>query len=293
MEIVKTQVVIIGAGLVGSLTAKVLREAGYDSLILDMEHPYAASKCSFGIWKDGWVNDAIRKEYEAGMSTLEKYAGEREVLELFNMKKEKIDEFYYINPAKVLNEEFLPAEVLSVENNKVKFVMEGQKYMAKATVAVVVCAGAFTQELLENSGYKNAPQMDKLWGATMDVDMEIEESRIMEWAPYKQCILYKTNGKKFVFGDGATVKNPQENDPRVKKASARLQEHLDMVTQIKVPNEKIRSVKQGYRPYLKKGTPKFINKHDKRLFSATGGAKNTTILCGFMAQEVLKQIKKL
>ena len=293
METVKTQVIIIGAGLVGCMTSKVLEDAGYSTLIIDMEHPYAGSKCSFGIWKDGWVNKVIRKEYEEGLDTLEKYAGEKVTIELFNMTKERVDEFYYVDCDNIMNEDFLPAEVTRIENNRVEFTMEGQKMVGKATVAVVVAAGAFTQTILEDSGYDNAPKLDVLWGATMDVRMPIDESRIQEWAPYKQCILYKVNDKKFVFGDGATVKNPKVDDPRVKKASTRLQEHLNMTTMASVPNSKIKAVNEGYRPYLSKGTPNFINKHDRRLISATGGAKNTTILCGFMAQEVLKTIKKI
>jgi hypothetical protein len=96
-----------------------------------------------------------------------------------------------------------------------------------------------------------------------------------------------------LFGDGSTVKNPKKMDPRVGMASERLLTHLNDITGTNIDNDKIVAVNEGYRPYLPKGESRFVRKHDEKLYSATGGAKSTTILCGHMAKQVMKKINKV
>lgn len=289
-ESLRPDVVIIGSGLVGCMTAKHIRSKGLTTMIIDMKHPMAASKCCFGNFKEGWINESIKPEFGDGLALLNKYTGGIKEITLFNVKKEREDDFFIADFEKILDETVCIGEVVSIKNNIVSYITAGANMRAIAKKAVIVCAGAFTQEILENSGYDNAPKLDKLYGATIHVNMNIEENRITEWSPYKQSVLLK-RGKGFVFGDGFTVKNPTVKDPRVKKGSERLQVHMNELVGITVPNDKIQEVREGYRPYLKKGTKNFVNQHDDRLFSATGGAKNTMILCGHMAKQVWEKIK--
>ncbi len=48
----RTDVIIVGAGLFGSMTAKYLRKKGFEVVIIDRVDPMAASKGSMGIWKE-------------------------------------------------------------------------------------------------------------------------------------------------------------------------------------------------------------------------------------------------
>ncbi len=143
-------------------------------------------------------------------------------------------------------------------------------------------------------GYdENLPVVDKQWGITYMVDMKVDHSRISQWAPYRQNVLLKLGKKKFIFGDGVTVKNPKEGDVRIEPAEKRAKMHLNETTFMTVPKKKI-TVLKGYRPYLGKGgSGKFVNQHDEALFSATGGAKNSTILCGHIAKQLWRKLKKL
>ena len=285
-------VIIIGGGLVGCMTAKYLRSKGLTIKIIDSGHPLAASKCCFGNFKEGWINESIRHEFEDGLSLLNKYSGGLKEITLFNVKKEKEEEFWIADYRKILDETICVGEVVGIKNKTIEYISAGENFKETAKEAIIVCVGAFTQELLEQCGYKNAPKMDRLYGATIHVDMKIEENRITEWCPYKQSVLLKRDNG-FVFGDGFTVKNPKPKDDRIKDGSERLQKHMNELVGITVPNDKIKEVREGYRPYLQKGTKNFVNKHDKNLFSATGGAKNTLILCGHMAKQVWKQIQKI
>lgn len=284
----KSDVIIIGAGLVGSMTARYLNKKGYSTTIIDREDVYAASKCSFGVFKDGWVNENIRDFVDEGVSFLEKVCGKVEEIPFFDMKREIESPMKYVDCNKILMTEYIKGDVDKVKDNKV-WLGDGTKFVAKK--AVVIAAGAFTDKLLVRSNYGSIRNIDSYWGATLDVNLKIDENRIMEWAPYKQCVLVR-NGKGFVFGDGASVKNPKSADPRIEKVSIRLIQHLNDTVGSNVNNDNITSLKEGLRPYLPKGQYEYAVKHDDRLISVTGGAKNTTILCAHMAKQVYKLIKQ-
>lgn len=274
----KSDIIIIGAGLFGSMTAKYMKKKGLNVILIDCEQEMAASKCSFGVWKEGWINKTIKTEVAEGLPLLEEFAGIKKE-EFFNMDKEILEPMFYVDCRKILNEKYLKETVVSIKNNIVKT----NKGEHTSTKAVIVCAGVWTPELLK--GYKNVPKVDIAWGATMDYSQNIDSSRYKTWAPYRQSILLKVDEKKFVFGDGATVKNPKTEDPRIEAASTRLVLHAaDVIGSSDI--SKITSVKEGYRPYLAKGFGSMVNQHDSKLFSATGGAKNSTILCGWVAKSL-------
>ena len=124
------------------------------------------------------------------------------------------------------------------------------------------------------------------------VDAEVEENRIREWAPYRQCVLIR-HLEGFSFGDGCAVKNPKSrHDERVGKASTRILKNLHDTLGTSVDPDKITEVREGYRPYLRKGSPSFVVKHNDWLFSATGGAKNSTILCGHIALSLYSLLQR-
>ena len=285
----KTDVIIVGGGLFGSMTALHLQKKGMDVLVIDSAHPMAASKCSFGVWKDGWVNEVIRAEVDYGMPLLERYTEVKDV-EFFNTKKGVVEIFRKADCSTLLNAA-VPRKEGEVTALGKRFVsVNGEVIQAKR--AVVVAAGVWTPQVLSLcAGIDHLPSVDMIWGATLDVRIKLEENRIQEWAPYRQSVMVQEEGY-FRFGDGATVKNPKGvADPRLDKASTRLIQHLNDIVGVTVNPDKITAVHEGYRPYMKKGTPSLVNKHFDWLFSATGGAKNSTILCGYVAREIHSHIQ--
>lgn len=292
----KVDVVIVGAGLFGSMTARLLENMGYETVVIDAGEPMAASKCSFGVWKEGWINPIIRAEVDHGRGLLENIGGIEEV-EFANLKNGKYEVFQRTDCSKILLQKkeanLIPCKVSSMRAKEVLY--DDDRLVVTAKKAVIVAAGVWTSQVLGlMNGLKNVPQVDSLWGATLDVGLKVEENRVLEWAPYKQCVLVRNKtGNAFSFGDGCTVKNPKKGDPRIEKASNRILTNLYNIVGTRVSNDKITDVKEGYRPYLKKGSPNFINQHAPWLFSATGGAKNSTILCGHIALKLYEKIKDL
>lgn len=285
-------IIIVGSGLFGSMTAKYFRKKGLECLIIDNKQPMAASKCSFGVWKEGWINEKIRAEVDISLPILQEFFTIEEK-EFFNMDKQEVEVMSFLDCSQILNEPFEELTVKSIVDKRVicsgvDEVLGEVEVVLNAKKAVIVCAGIWTAELLSN--YSTAPKLDNHYGATLEFKQKIDMSRFGQWAPYRQNVLLKLSEKKFVFGDGATVKNPKDNDERVKKVSDRLVTHAaDTIGTLNPEN--ISKVNEGYRPYLAKGgSGKFVNKHDEGLYSATGGAKNSTILCGFIAQELYRLV---
>ena len=78
------------------------------------------------------------------------------------------------------------------------------------------------------------------WGAVLEFNTYIDMSRYQTWAPYKQSVLLKLNDRKFLFGDGSTVKNPSKEDPRIEKVSNRLISHsIDLIGSSSVIEKKV------------------------------------------------------
>lgn len=288
----KHDVVVIGAGLFGAATARLLAKQGYDVAVVDSNERFAASKCSFGVWKDGWV-DKVKPYLAEGLDLLDEFCGGIETREFFDLGKEDVvHQFFYADCFKIMtlgpDITVYPHKVHTVQRKAVNL-FNGDQITAKK--AVIIAAGAYTDNILTQSGFKPRG-IDIYWGATMNVNMHIDECRIFEWAPYKQSILHVLDENNFQFGDGSTVKNPKGDDPRLNKTSERLQLHMNDVVGINVPHEKIVDVREGYRPYIPKGQS-FINHHGDRIYSATGGAKNSTLVCTYVAQELFKIIQDL
>lgn len=289
----KPDYIVIGAGLFGSAIAKALIAKGEVVLIVDSRHPMAASKCSFGIWKDGWINQTIQPFVAAGMADLERIADGIKEVEFYNVEKDRIDIFKQIDCSKILvgKEDVLVGEVKDInKGNIVLDLPDGERIDVEYKKGVIVAAGAMTPHVLSLAEKAtNIHEIDKNWGATLDLNIKLDGNRMSQWAPYRQSVLVKI-GNHYSFGDGATVKNPKISDPRIEKASNRLLTHLEDILTVGIDPEKITAVNEGLRPYLKKGTTSFINQHAPWLWSATGGAKNSTILCTYVGNELVKHI---
>jgi len=289
----KCDVIVIGRGLFGSMIYNLLNESGLDVVIIDSNEPMSASKCSFGVWKEGWINDVIKKEANSGMGILDRFAEGIKDIQLYNIKKDRLEDFKKVDCSKILvKDEYEWGRIVSIKNKVVRYHVntDGEIVEIAARRAIIVAAGAWTTDVLKLAGIKeNLPKIDRVWGATLDLKLQLEENRILEWAPYRQSVLVRMNGH-FCFGDGATVKNPKISDVRVENASNRLLNHLNDIVGVNVSPDRIIDVNEGYRPYLKKGTTSLVNNHNDWLISATGGAKNSTILCGYVARTVLDML---
>lgn len=287
----KTSVVIVGAGLFGSAVSKMLKAKGFNDVILiDSKKKGAASKCSAGVWKDSWINKSIRNQYDISLPVIEKNFGLEEVSFVTEKGSEK---FLYTDKDWILEsgDNIIDVDVVKVSNLGVVVNVGGVEQKILASKAVVVACGAYTDILLLNSGYPLIG-INRLWGTCLHLDSSIKiENKMSVWAPYRQSVYFRRYDGSYYFGDGSTVKNPTANDKRFQKVKPRLIENLVSCTDVQRDEFKFKSM-TGFRPYIDKGKD-FIHQVDKRVFVATGGAKNSTILSGYIGETLSNQILNL
>lgn len=295
-------VIIIGNGLIGSMTAKYLRSKGLEVQIIDNSEPMAASKCSFGVFTEGWIGDKIKDKYNDGRDLLEETCNGIADIEVYDVKRDKNIIMQKVDCGLIFEPIDIPAEVVWVKNKDVRISFFGpdcgyEQMTITAKKAVIIAAGAFTDTILNKSKYPMR-MIDKYWGTVFDLTLNFKGNYIKEWAPYKQSVLLNTGGNEYIFGDGASVKNPKLDDKRNAMVSERIVTHLTDVINERRDKEieaeiDVTKIKEGLRPYLAKGETELVKQHDKNLFSATGGAKNTTILCGYVAKQLYSIIKEM
>lgn len=311
----RTDVVIIGCGLVGGMTAKYLRKQGLEVVVVDDENLMSGSKCSFGVWKEGWVNKVIKEEYKDGKDLLDEFGGgitetefiikpkpykSRSMVDKYIVKKTLKREIFNHVHCELIMKELLVVrgKVDSIEGNRVTVIKNKKDKEVIVAKLIVVAAGVWTTDiLLENGLNIDLPYLDFQWGSVFrlkGLDLPLE-NQLREWSPYKHSLYFRTSFNTAIFGDGVTVKNPKENDERLKVNSDRILIHMGELLGSRKYGGNIVDIQEGYRPYLNKEktmTGKFVNRHSDWVISATGGAKNSVVLCGHMAKEVWRLFKK-
>jgi hypothetical protein len=294
-------VIIIGSGLFGCVTATYLKKKGYSNiLIVDNQESMSASKCAVGLWKSSWLKK-IQKEASISIPLLDELYG-IETVKLQNTKNNQPENFYYINvQKKILNTcIFLKDIVQKIE----KLGVQTKNHGFQKGKIIFICAGVWTDEILTASGYAPRGNIEKQWGVTLFGKGKISSASgssgaINTWAPYKQNIFLKLNSSNFMFCDGTKIKNPKsEQDVRIISSLERTFVHLEeifRISQKKSVNKKKVKVCQGFRPYLSPSTKKMelIKKHDANVYSAVGGGKNGLILSGFVASRFLRLFENL
>ncbi len=180
----QTDIIVIGAGLVGSMIARVFRDSDYEVVVIDSGDKMSASKCSGGLWKASWV-EKIEEEAKQGEHIIGQYF-EIQKLTLKNDKDED-EVFNYVNCNDVLVEPDIVSEVVSIKNNVVICKKHGEFYVAK--VAVIIAAGYHTNHILEKSNYKLKSNVDAQWGKVFEFEGQIDTNRVHIWAPYRQATL--------------------------------------------------------------------------------------------------------
>lgn len=295
MEKFETHVLIIGAGLFGSMVAKHLRSQGIESLIVDRRDPLSASKCSSGIWRPGWAGK-IASQVEQSLPVISRYTA-IDTLPIFDADKEAETMIDFIDCNNILNEDFLEGDVVGCTfddnrpNTKVRSVIvdvDGTKIEIGCT-ELVICAGAFTNAILEKLKLPVLYGLDTHWGAVLHCREKLKHNFIQNWAPYKQ--LYGLNlirdGKEVsYFTMGMSAKNPPlGGDNRTLAIGEKMEaaaRGFKMKNIIEIP--------EGNRPFFVEKDTDFVNKHTVNVWSATGGAKNSTLLCGYVAQRIFQEI---
>jgi len=296
MEKFTTDVVVVGAGLFGSMTAKFLKSKGIETIIIDRRDPMSASKCSSGIWRPGWAHK-IQREVEESLPIIAQFTA-IDTLPIFDVDKEIETTIDFIDCNNILNEDFLEGDVKGCTytfnrfNAKIQSVIvdvDGIDIEIECNY-VVVCAGAFTNQVLNRLKMPLHFGIDGLWGAVIHSSDKLKQNYIQNWAPYKQLYgltLQRGGEEVSYFTMGSSAKNPPAGgDNRTLNIGEKLVQYAAATGKLR----NIVEIPEGLRPFFVEKEMDFVNRHGVNVLSATGGAKNSTLLCGYAAQRIFQEI---
>lgn len=260
-------VVIVGAGLFGSILGKALSQAGRQVTLFDDRRPEAGSIPAACLIKPSWITSLGKPIYEPALAMLEALYE----VQIIKFKTGPLfTDVYWIPPKEILS---LPYQKGTVR----RIMRDGQgwgliiddKFIH--TRMVVVAAGIWSSLLLPEVKQKSLAGMAFLWSQE-----KIDQPFIKPWAPYKQVVGFN-RGDGLWIGDGSAILRQNWTEEYAQKS------YLRCAGFSSIPPKRL----FGIRPYHenKQGLLKEVKPN---LWVASGGAKNGTLAAGWCAYEIVR-----
>lgn len=270
-----SDVIIVGAGLFGSIAAALSRAEGHNVTVIDSGEKWAASPASGCVLAPSWLSSLDKNELETSFAVLRQLYTVHEVEFLINnLKKFRA---WRVQTSQVLVKPDIVERVARIKSGVVELA-SGQKLAGN----VLVAAGLGCTELIEG-----LPPLRGLWGASLSVKTQLDHPRIHVYAPYRQAVAFNMTPKLVWMGDGtALIKNTWEKEQtqRVAETISRAKKYF------KLPEQQVK-VFAGARPYMADYKAGFFEKVLPRVWVSTGGAKNGTALAALNAHRFVKGLK--
>lgn len=264
---------IVGAGLFGSIAARLAVDAGHDVTVIDGAHPYAASKASGCVLAPSWLSAVDSKDYADGLDILKSLFRVHDMefrtnlLATFKAKR--------VATSEILVKPDIVADVKRVYTGGLEL-DDGTKYKG----IVLVAAGCGTNALLPQ-----APLVRPLWGASLSVMAQLEEPRLHVYAPYKQAVAFNMDKRRVWMGDGTSLVEKtwtKLSAQYIEATKARAEELFGLSGGIKVT--------MGARPFIKDYKAGYFDRVLPGVWVSTGGAKNGTMLAALHARDFVKAV---
>lgn len=262
-------IIIVGAGIFGSMAAALARKAGYQVTVIDSGDELAASKCSSGLVKHSWLESVPPAKVNAGYGVLRELYGITE-LTFDNITGKRFESFQWVDPSAVLRPPDMRVKVTQVSPGEVRLI-NGKLLRASA---ILVAAGIHSPELV------HMPQVSALVGSVLRVPGQIAPQMYV-YAPYRQAIAFNITKKEVWVGDGTAILAKNWRDERVTTLRARARDFFA----IRSKGE----VRTGARPYVE-GFKGYFACVAPGVWVSTGGAKNGTLLAAAQAREFVESL---
>lgn len=276
----KHNVVVVGNGLFGSITATLARAEGHKVTVISNKRPHAASGASGCVLAPSWLSSLERRQIDTAMEVLKALYSVHDMVFSTNLLKKFPAQ--RIDPAEVLVEPDVFDKVDEVSNG---FVRCGEKTWRGK---VLVAAGVWCEELLDGL----LPPMRGLYGASLLVPGALAEPRIHVYAPYRQAVAFQIS-KGFVwFGDGTALvqKTWMKRGAGVESIEA-TRTRAATLMKLRSESNKIK-INVGIRPYVEGHKAGYFAKLHPNTWVSTGGAKNGTVLAAWQAHRFVTEALK-
>jgi glycine/D-amino acid oxidase-like deaminating enzyme len=288
-ETLSTEVIVIGAGVVGATVAEAFRKRGMEVWVLDDDDPEGGSRPCGGLIKPSPLMGLPDVDIRESLDILESCFGlTKEVMTIRpsgNLIKAGI---FGVMMDHVFKIEKTVGHVWGYETapNKVFFTPLGEvKSVEIKCKILVIAAGVRTKKLVPEAFVKD--DLIAKRGFSFHFAGQVQEPFVKFWAPYKQITVHNTvyHGEEIVWaGDGSALTLPSWYEGRIKEAYKRVTDEMEP------GHEYIRTLR-GLRSFVrnKKYKPCFLKEIDPHCWIATGSGKFGLISGGYSAKEIIKK----
>lgn len=285
----KTDVVVVGAGLFGSIAAKALAGAGLTVVSVDDSRPGAGSLPAACLMKPSWFSSMGKDKFEPSLELLDRIYGVKDISFKVGLLRATV---HWCDPAQILGDEEVPVyrekvTALTRTSSGWAVSLEGREAALEAR-SVVVAAGVWTSELVRSQALGGL--VGRAGVAFRWQDMQLEEQFITPWAPYRQTVGFNISSTEVWVGDGSAIKPENWNEERQNVSFARCAKAIDRTGFGDREQGRVKAL-YGIRPYIAGVKPCLLEEVEPGLWALTGGAKNGTISAGWAASELVRRIK--
>ncbi len=272
----KEMVNIVGAGLAGSLVARLLRIKDYEVRIFDDHDPHAASPASSNLFIDHWLKKFSANEARNGVRVIEQLFSQGQIENPFETGMGYAMKVRHIPQRHVLVKPHITDKVIEVTDNGVITNVNG--YTGKT----IVCTGYRGGELIDGM------DLDIKVGHCFFFSGQLDEvkSRLAIISPYKHEKLYQYDEGVIYYADSVALKlssYEKRKEELRSKTMNRARKHIG--------DAALLQFKVGYRPMMKGYDFGRLQQHNKNIWSINGGGKNGLIAYADLADQFLKQLE--
>jgi glycine/D-amino acid oxidase-like deaminating enzyme len=269
------EVIVVGAGLFGSIVARTLHDAGAKVVVVDDLRPDSGSRPSACLMKPSWFAGLGRDVHEPSLALLDRLYGVQ-TLQFAIPPTRAFFPVFRVAPENILRDPTVDFWEGTVEAVGQRFVqVDGMRFDANI---VVVAAGVWTGKLLPVPGLTGKKGVSFLWRG------QIPTPFIRPWAPYKQLVAFNQDPMTIWAGDGSAIKT--ENWTIERQATC-----LTRVAGATKLDPARATALTGIRPFVPKCKPCYLEEREPGLWIVTGGGKNGTIAAGWAAQRILEAVR--
>jgi len=263
-------VIVVGAGLFGSIAATLARKRGASVTVIDSGEAYAASQASGCVLKPSWLSSLSKEEIATGYGVLNSLYSVQDLV--FRANLGVTVKAQHVNPRKIIVKPDRVGKVVKVRDGVVTL-LNGEVLRGK----VLIAAGIWSQGIID------MPPIKGLFGASLRFPrQQLPEPRLVVYAPYRQAVALNID-KDVWMGDGTALIEKSWSLDRIDLTVARANDLFGLTGAFKY--------NVGARPYVEGHKGGFYARRGNHTWISTGGAKNGTMLAALFAHRFVKELK--
>ena len=285
-EVIDTDVLIVGAGIFGSVIGEALQVIGRDVSYIDAMVSNAGSRPAACLMKSSWLSGMGKDAYQPALNKLDELFGIQDVE--FTLRPTGLKAMaHWIPPHRIFRwDQVIKGTVRSLSYadgvDSTEVIVEAEiatKTHRIRPQLLVLATGYWTKKLVPVEGLTGQGGAAFTWTGAKTFANEIRA-----WAPYKQIVtLNGWDHDTLWVGDGSAILPKNWTAERQHESLQRCAAFANQSP------ERARTM-YGIRPYVKGAKPCYLKQVWRNVWVATGGAKNGTAAAGWCADQITRAV---